>query len=426
MRTTIQNNLHGIPTDTPVHEKNGWTADAHLVAEAALHHLDLHAFLRKWLRDHADAQAADGSVPQIVPTPGWGCALDPTWSASYPLLTWNTYFEYGDRQVLEEHVEGLLRYVRLLHRRTAETGLIWVGHSWGDWLAPGHHFPPEGPSPTSTLMMLRSTERTADICDVLGRRGEAAELRSKAAQIACAYHAKYFDLPSGTYLSELVGYRQSMNVLPLAFGVVPPDHVAGVVAGLVRDLTERTNEHLDVGSIATKHLLPVLTRYGHHDLAMRVATQPTRPGWGLWKAAGSQTLWESWDANVRSHNHFFLGSIDQWIHEDVAGLRPTEAGWRRFDIAPRFSTNVGWVKMSHETVRGNIGLAWSGQAKDFELSATVPPNSVATLILPPTVGAVVLVNGKTTDGGRAVELPPGHHLVTQNRTASVLAAGGTS
>jgi alpha-L-rhamnosidase len=61
---TFLNNLHGVPTDTPVYEKNGWTADAHLVTEAVLHHLDLRPTLRKWLDDHVDARDADGMVPQ--------------------------------------------------------------------------------------------------------------------------------------------------------------------------------------------------------------------------------------------------------------------------------------------------------------------------------------------------------------------------
>jgi len=58
---TFRNNLHGIPTDTPVYEKNGWTADAHLAVEAVLHHFDLRTTLGKWLDDHAPIRLPKGS-----------------------------------------------------------------------------------------------------------------------------------------------------------------------------------------------------------------------------------------------------------------------------------------------------------------------------------------------------------------------------
>ena len=52
---TFRNNLHGIPTDTPIYEKNGWTADAHLATEGLLHHFDLRSSFGKWVDDHMDA-----------------------------------------------------------------------------------------------------------------------------------------------------------------------------------------------------------------------------------------------------------------------------------------------------------------------------------------------------------------------------------
>lgn len=378
LRRTFLNNLHGIPTDTPVFEKNGWTADAHLATEALLHHFDLHAFFRKWLRDHADAQDKDGVVPQIVPTPGWGRGLDPSWSASYPLILWNAYCEYGDRSLLEEHIGNVLRYVEVVHRTIEQDGWIWRGYSWSDWLSPGYAWPPEGPSPTATLMTLRLTDRAALICDVLGMRARAATLRETIARIAAIYHDTYFDASSGTYVSKEAGYRQSMNVLPLAFGVVPRQEVPRVAAGLARDLRERTGEHLDVGAIAVKHLLPVLSAHGHHDLALTVALQPTRPGWRPWMLDGSKTLYESWGEKVRSHDHYFLGSVAQWIHEDVAGLRPTSPGCKTFDVAPRLGDpRVPWARIDHQTVRGRVAVDWRTEANATALSVSVPPGAVA-------------------------------------------------
>ncbi|GAA5701578.1 hypothetical protein SM007_32615 [Streptomyces avermitilis] len=47
MRRTILNNLHGIPTDTAMYEKNGWTGDAQLGAPVMAYAFAVHRFLSR-------------------------------------------------------------------------------------------------------------------------------------------------------------------------------------------------------------------------------------------------------------------------------------------------------------------------------------------------------------------------------------------
>ena len=142
---TFLNNLHGIPTDTPSYEKNGWTADAHLATEALLHHFDLRTSFGKWLDDHVDAQDGRGGGPADRADAPLGPALDPAWSASLVLIAWNIYWEYGDRAYWNARVEAIAAYVDS-PGVARDAGWIWPRHSWGDWLAPGP-FAPEGPCP---------------------------------------------------------------------------------------------------------------------------------------------------------------------------------------------------------------------------------------------------------------------------------------
>lgn len=402
---TFLNNLHGIPTDTPVYEKNGWTADAHLATEAVLHHFDLRTTLGKWLDDHVDARDDHGMVPQIVPTPGWGRAPDPAWSASTVLIPWNLYWEYGDREILERHLDTVCAYTdRLLE--LSEDGL-WRQHSWGDWLSPGHRFAPEGPVPTATMMLHRVTSRTADICRALGLTAQHDRYREAAQIVATAYDRRFFDAPSGTYRAPGVGYRQAMNVLPLAFGAVPPDHAEQVVAGLVTDIEQRTKGHLDCGAVAVKHLLPVLCARGRSDLAVTVATRRDRPGWGIWAENGHSTLSESWDETARSRNHYFLGSVSAWIQQSVGGLRATSPGWASFDIAPIVDDRVQWARIAHITVRGRASLAWRRRDDVWSVEAQVPDGAVAALRLP---------------GIATISLPAGHHIFSTISPGTVTTA----
>jgi alpha-L-rhamnosidase len=148
----------------------------HLIAETAIHHFDLHSFWRKWLGDHHDAQADDGTIPFIVPSPGWGYIFDPAWNSSYPLLVRNLVESYGDEDVAAEHFDGLLRWAARLHEELAASGWLWTGYSWGDWLAPGYHLAPEGPTPAATAAVL-GTRALVELCTLLGRHADARTTR---------------------------------------------------------------------------------------------------------------------------------------------------------------------------------------------------------------------------------------------------------
>lgn len=376
---TFLNNLHGIPTDTPVYEKNGWTADAHLATEAVLHQFDLRSTFGKWLDDHQDAQDDSGMVPQIVPSPGWGRGADPAWSGSAVLIAWRLYWEYGDLDILRRYAPMATRYADALLK--IADGTIWPLRSWGDWLPPGHQMAPEGAAPTATMMMRSVLQHTAAILQTLNRVDQANEYTAAADRLAVAYHDAYFERTTGTYAVAEVGYRQTMNVLPLAFGAVPAAHVDAVVGGLVADLENRTLGHLDCGAIGVRYLLPVLTAHARDDLALTILTKRTRPGWGVWFEEGGTTLRESWDHDARSHNHYFLGSVASWIQQRVGGMRSTSPGWATFSVDPIVDERVGQARIEHRTVRGQAAVSWRHGNDDtgWEIEVTVPPGSTATL-----------------------------------------------
>lgn len=374
---TFLNNLHGIPTDTPVYEKNGWTADAHLAAEALIHQFDLKTTFGKWLDDHADAQDDAGVVSNIVPTPGWGRDPDPAWSASAVLIPWNLYWEHGDIKLLERHHEMVTRYADAMYALSEEG--IWRHPSYGDWLAPGHERAPEGSAPTATMMLMKVLSTAADISTVLGEHRMATRFSEQSSQVGRAYHQSFFNEKLGFYGNKTSGYRQTMNVLPLAFGAVPQQHEATVFGSLANDIVERTSGHLDCGAVGTKYLLPVLSNGHRDDLALSVATQKTGPGWGVWREAGETTLLESWDAAARSHNHYFLGSAAAWVQHKIGGIRSTRPGWEEFIVAPVADPRITRGALSHLTPRGQAAISWTREAGTWHLDVTVPWGATATI-----------------------------------------------
>lgn len=374
---TFENNQHGIPTDTPIYEKNGWTADAHLATEALLHHFDLRQAFMKWMDDHVDSQREDGAIPQIVPSPNWETDTDPAWAASTVLIPWDLYQEYGDISILNRYAPMIKRFADNLYSEL-EDGM-WTGRTCGDWLPPGCYATgKEGAAPIGTIMSAHVLTTTASVLRELGD-ADAVGYLQWAKEVSATYHRAYFDSVKGCYRVPGLEYRQSMNVLPLAFGTVPEACIESVRKSLIDDIEKRTQGHLDTGAIATRWLLPVLSDAGREDLALTVLLQRNRPGWGVWYEDGERTLLESWDKDARSRNHYFLGAASSWIQQHAGGMRPTAPGWSHFEINPVHDERVTHAQISHITPFGEAKVYWKRGPGGWTFEITVPTGSQATL-----------------------------------------------
>jgi alpha-L-rhamnosidase len=381
MRRTIRNNLHGIPTDTPMYEKNGWTGDAQLGAPVMAYALGMQRFLSKWLGDLADSQTEAGQLPVIVPSGGWGygdLGPSPEWTTVYPFVLREMYRIYGDDRLAADHWPTLVRYLDWELARL-ENGLAIT--ALGDYLPPGYGGnPPEDTRLTATAYLHRALTATAELGDLLGHDDVAARYRQAATGLRDALNATF--LRGAAYRTDKdPDYRQTSNAIPLAFGLVPPESVAAVVGNLVADVRARGN-HLNTGALGTSVLLPVLTAHGHADVAHAIATQRTYPSWGYWFDNGADTMWEMWPSDSRSRDHYFQGTVVRWLYENVAGLRPGDAGYQRFVVRPDATVGVTWARTSIETVRGRAAVDWSLAGSTMTLTVEVPFGATAEVHVP--------------------------------------------
>ncbi|QGQ99683.1 hypothetical protein EHS13_34900 [Paenibacillus psychroresistens] len=392
MVDTILNNFHSIPTDTPFHEKRGWLGDAQAIAECSVMNLDLTAFYSKWLQDIADSQDEYGAVCHTCPGPFLYMKPTPAWMSAFIIIPWTLYEYYGDRMTLSKHYDGMKRYLQYEMNRLVDG--TSTDESYADWGAPDPFIGPEGGDLLATAYVSYSCTLMAQIADVLGHEADGKVFRAAEANMKTAIIEKFYDPEQHVFHTKIeAGYRQTSNVLPIAFGAVPEANIPHVIANLVVDITNRTNGHLDTGCFGTKYLAPMLTEHGNGEIAYQIANKETFPSWGFCLAEGGTTFWEGWVTETRSYNHFFLGTIDDWFYKHLAGIKTGTNGYKTSVIKPYLLGDLTSVSGKINTVRGWIESSWEKTESSFSYKLTIPVNTTATIFVPKAGSGVLQESG---------------------------------
>lgn len=397
---TLRNNIHGIPTDTPMFEKNGWTGDAAVGAEMFLLNLDVHELFAKWLRDVHETRDEQGRPLVIAPSSGdWGeWGVCPPWHAAYVMIPWWLYQYGGDQRVLAECYDGMKRYVDLEFDRSR--GGIVPDARLGDWVSP-EASPAGGNAPedlrvSATAFLYSITVFMRRSAEFLGRAADVEHFSRNAATIRAAFNDAFLDRDAGRYRGDGDrGYRQTHNVLAVAFGLVPDaDTTARVVDGIVADVRAK-GTRLNTGVLGTKWLLPVLTEHGYADVAYELAVQTGYPSWGYMIENGATSMWEHWSLEARSYGHYFLGTVDDWFYRHVAGIQASpETGYRDITIAPAVTEHLDRASASTRTPYGTVASEWRRTAGGLRLAVTVPVGSTATVRVPTRDPGAVTEQGR--------------------------------
>jgi alpha-L-rhamnosidase len=375
---TYLNNLHGIPTDCPQREKEGWTLDGYVASVVGMWNFRSDTFYDKWARDMGDSQAEDGSVPSLMPNPGWWGLLDPWWGGSCATLPWELHERYGDIRVLREQFPVMKKYVDYAGTRARDN---LVDFSLGDWLEAGSGGPANRTPVeiTSSLAYFNCARIVGQTAGLLGDAATAAEYLALSEKIRSALNRKYFDKVHHRYAAD----SQSASAMSLVLGLAPEEERPAVFAELLRNIAEDRHNHVSTGIVGTRFLFEALHAGGRDDVAYAILMQPDFPGWVNMLNHGATTVWESWEGG-NSRDHPALSVVDAWLYEAVGGITP-EPGAMAFDritIAPQVVGGLTWARASHDTIRGRIESRWQVEGKKFKLKIAVPVGTRANVIVP--------------------------------------------
>jgi alpha-L-rhamnosidase len=408
IRWAIRSNMMSILTDCPHREKLGWLEQVYLVGPSLIYSYDIQCLLIKMAGDMADAQLADGLVPDIAPEYTVfkdGFRDSPEWGSSSVLTPWMIYQSYGDSEILSRHYETMARYVAYLESKANANILT---HGLGDWY--GLAGSKSGATATAVYFLdLKVMENAAKVLD---KTADAQNYAAKAEVVRQAYNKLLF--ANGSYGG------QTDNAMPLAMGIAEASDRPAALQSLIADIRNRGNA-LTAGDIGYRFLLRALAQEGRSDVIYDMSTGADKPGYAMILAKGNTALTEPWDGSgSASSNHFMLGHIMEWFYADLAGIQAGAPGFKRILIKPQPVGDISWVKAHYDSPYGRIASNWTRDEQKLTMNVTIPPNTTATVYVPAKDAAVVTESGKPASDVAGVKF-----MGMENNAAVYEVASGT-
>ena len=153
---------------------------------------------------------------------------------------------------------------------------------------------------------------------------------------------------------------------------------------------EEYNGHISTGLVGGQWIMRTLSDWGRPDIAFKMATNKTYPGWGYMMENGATTIWELWNGNtadpaMNSGNHvMLLGDLLIWFYENLAGIKSSfdHPGFAETIMRPVMPEGLNHVKASHQSVYGMISSEWTTTDRLFRWNITLPPNTLANVYIP--------------------------------------------
>jgi alpha-L-rhamnosidase len=418
-----RDNFLSVPTDCPQRdERLGWTGDAEVFMRTACHNMDAAAFFTKWMIDIEDAQTPDGVFPDTaprLPEDGDFVGLDGLgggagWADAGVIVPHTLWRLYGDTRVAARHWDAMVAWLDYLERTNPE-GIRCneLGNNYGDWLCIPSDTSFRTHSPMKNLLATAfwadDAAKLAEMAAALGKEQDAARFRAMFTSVRDAFQREF--LREDGHLSV---ETQTAYLLALAMDLLPREvhaRAAGHLVANIRDL----GWHLSTGFIGIRFLNPILTEYGHADVAYRLLLQDDYPSWLYPVKHGATTIWERWNGwteqdgffnpHMNSFNHYSLGSIGEWLFRHVAGIEadPSCPGFQQFILMPWPDSRLGFARARYRCLHGEIHSEWKLDGGRLRWSVRIPANTRARIFIPADPGSAVLADGQPLADDAAVQ-----------------------
>jgi alpha-L-rhamnosidase len=377
------------------------------------------------MEDVREAQRASGAYPDYCPYPFAhgqpGATHGTAWTDGGVIVPYSVWLAYGDTRLLEKHWDSMSKFMAWRAEADPTFQGVKIGNTWGDWLNVNENTPIEYIDLCYHAYSARLMAEMAGI-PAINKPFDAARYQERFETLRRNW-ARLHLKPEG----RLGVDTQTAYALALDFDLAD-ESVRPALAARLAEKIAANDYRMATGFLGTKPLLPVLTRNGYNDLAVRLFQSRKFPSWGYEVEQGANSVWERWDSYTREHgfngadgnqnasmnsfSHYAFGSVMQWGFQTLAGLDTDGPAYKSIRIHPHppkpgsnpDETPVLWAQAEYESVRGKIRSAWRRNGNRFELAVTIPPNTTATVWMPASAAEAVSESGKPLSRTRGVRL----------------------
>lgn len=340
------------------------------------------------------------------------CIATPTWPTEWilhaPLMAWADYLHTGNPDLIHRLYADLEASTLCALRRadgliSTRTGLVTDALIQGihmehaprpledivDW--PPAAFTDGGQGERDGYDMVaintvvnafhyRALVLMARMAAAIHRGDDAARFHALATATASSINRVLFDAARGVYVDGEGSSHSALhaNLFPLAFGLVPPEHLPGVLAFI-------QSRGMACSVYAAQYLLEALYRAGADRDALELMTATHDRSWWNMLAVGSTVTLEAWDIRYKKNldwNHAWGAAPANIIPRFVVGIRPLDPGFARVLIQPQ-PGGLRRAALTLPTIRGPIRVRFESAPEHFELELELPANVTARVILPP-------------------------------------------
>jgi len=426
-------NFLSIPTDCPQrNERMGWGGDISVFSPTAVYVSNADQFFRRHLTAMRDMQLPNGRFTDIAPVGGGGGGV--LWGSAGIVVPWETYLQYNDKALLEEHYPAMERYIDYLATTLdPDTGLS-TGAALGDWLGP--QYSQLGSAFLVTAYHIYDLQIMMKVAEILDRRADAEKYARMYAERKAFFNAKFVNAEHKTvaYTSRTRGVppewkvadTQTSYAVGLALNAFSDKNIPFMEKNLAETVGRKNTDDAGVlrgeyslmtGFIGTSWISRTLSEHGAADAAYRLLQNDKYPSWLYPVDQGATTIWERLNGytkengfggnnSMNSFNHYSFGAVGHWMMAYSLGIERDEKspGFKHFVLQPEPDPTgqMTWARGFYDSMYGKIASSWRVEKGFLTYSASVPANTTATLYLPAASGNDVNEGGKAIAEVRGV------------------------
>ena len=352
------------------------------------------------------------------------------WQMHTVMMAWDYYMYTGDTELFESRYEDLKR--KSLIALAEDNGLISTrkGKKTEEFLRslnfPGRvqqfrdivdwpHGAPKGRSGASNQSPLeggetdgfvfndfnavvnafhyRSLVLMAKIAEIVGKEVDRTFFTAQAEKHQKAFMKTFFDKKNGRFRDGEATDHASLhaNMFPLAFGLVPDEHLASVAAFV-------KSRGLVCSVYGAQYLLDALYQAGEADYALELMTQDSKRSWLNMLNVGSSMTTEAWDEFYKPNltwNHAWGSAPANIAARKLMGIEALTPSFETFRISPQ-PGKLASATIKVPTIRGAVEMKLVNSGDSWEMEISVPGNTEAELWLPKDFSSV-RINGEVAE-----------------------------